>query len=167
MTLNSPHATSIEEHNSVLFEAGHQTFPAESVIETPRLRLIPATAQHVRAELDSLAAFGALIDADLPESWPPGQYDRDAQEFFLQSLIDGGDDAIGWFGWYALHNNTERDRPTLVAGGGYFGPPAEDGTVEIGYSVCPEWHGLGFATEMASALAQRAMQRRWARVIAS
>jgi RimJ/RimL family protein N-acetyltransferase len=45
---------------------------------------------------------------------------------------------------------------TLVAGGGYFGPPDEEGTVEIGYSVAPEWRGRGIARELAAALVARA-----------
>ena len=131
---------------------------SDNVIRTPRLLLIAATEQHVRAELDSLAAFRTLINADIPASWPPGQYDRDAQEFFLQSLVDGGAAAVGWFGWYALHTPPDSHRATLVACGGYLGPPSPDGTVEIGYSVCSEWCGRGFATEMAQAFAQHATQ---------
>ncbi|MEO7358707.1 MAG: GNAT family N-acetyltransferase [Gemmatimonadaceae bacterium] len=127
-----------------------------SVIRTPRLLLIAATEQHVRAELDALETFRTLIDADVPASWPPGQYDRDAQEFFLQALVDGGTAAIGWFGWYALHWVDGAHRATLIGCGGYLGPPSPDGTAEIGYSVCSEWCGRGFATEMAKALAQYA-----------
>lgn len=117
-----------------------------------------ATEQHVRAELDSRDAFRTLINADIPASWPPGQYDRDAQEFFLQSLVDGGTAAIGWFGWYALHQIANASRATLIGCGGYLGAPSAGGTVEIGYSVCSEWCGRGFATEMANAFAQHAIQ---------
>ena len=112
----------------------------------------------MRAELDSRDAFRTLIDADIPASWPPGQYDRDAQEFFLQSLVDGGTAAIGWFGWYALSQVTDANRATLIGCGGYLGPASPEGTVEIGYSVCNEWCGRGFATEMAKAFAQHATQ---------
>ncbi len=132
-------------------------FP-EFTIRTPRLQLIAATVQHIRAELHSPNSIGALLNAEVPASWPPGQYDRDAQEFFLQSLVDGGDAAVGWFGWYALHVGDNSSRTTLVGCGGYFGPPSHDGTVEIGYSVCAEWCGFGFATEMARALARNAKQ---------
>ena len=140
------------------FHAGDRAAPQHSVIRTPRLLLIAVTEQHVRAELDSLGAFRALIRADIPAGWPPGQYDRDAQEFFLRSLVDGGTAAIGWFGWYALHQTDDGSRATLVGCGGYLGPPSADGTVEIGYSVCSEWCGRGFATEMAKAFAQHAIQ---------
>ena len=63
--------------------------------------------------------------------------------------------------------DAETPSATVVAGGGYFGPPNADGVVELGYSVCPEWRGQGYATELASALAAHAArQPRVARVIA-
>jgi RimJ/RimL family protein N-acetyltransferase len=43
-----------------------------------------------------------------------------------------------------------------VAGAGYLGPPAEDGSVEIGYSVIPEARGRGYASEIVQFLVARA-----------
>lgn len=126
------------------------------MIHTERLTLIPASAHHVSAELESHSAIGVLLDADVPASWPPGQYDRDAQKYFLGALQAGGNDAIGWFGWYAVRRASDLGRAVLVGSGGYFGPPAEDGTVEIGYSLCPEWRGAGYATELTRALVKHA-----------
>jgi len=45
---------------------------------------------------------------------------------------------------------------TLVGAGGYFGPPDAEGTVEIGYSVLPEWQRRGYASEMVQALLDHA-----------
>ena len=69
-------------------------------LDTPRLTLVPGTAALLRSELEGHAAFAALLAAEVPPSWPPGEYDRDAQEFFLAQLESGGDAAVGWFGWY-------------------------------------------------------------------
>ena len=125
-------------------------------IQTARLRLVPTSADHVRAELEAPARFAALVEAAVPESWPPGEYDADAQRFFLDRLLaEPGN--VGGYGWYAIRA-ADGDAPaTVVAGGGYFGPPAFDGTVEIGYSVCPEWRGRGYATELARALVAHAL----------
>ena len=49
--------------------------------------------------------------------------------------------------------------PTLVGAGGYFGPPDADGTVEIGYSVLPEWQRHGYATQMTEALVNNVFSR--------
>jgi RimJ/RimL family protein N-acetyltransferase len=125
-------------------------------LRTPRLRLVPATAAHVRAELAEPPRLHALLDAEVPASWPPGEYDRGAQEFFLAQLEAGGDAVVGWYGWYAVRA-ADADGPAAVVGaGGYFGPPTADGVVEIGYSMTPEWRGRGYATELARALAARA-----------
>jgi RimJ/RimL family protein N-acetyltransferase len=62
---------------------------------------------------------------------------------------------LGWSVWYAITRNPNGQRENLVAGAGFFGPPSE-GSVEIGYSVIPSAQGLGFATEIVSALVDHA-----------
>ena len=136
------------------------SFTFASPIHTGRLTLIPATAQHVAAELESDAAFSALINAVVPASWPPGQYDRDAQQYFLQALTEAGDAGTGWFGWYALSRANETNDATVIGCGGYFGPPSDEGVVEIGYSVCAEAQGRGFGTELARALVEHVRKYR-------
>lgn len=126
-------------------------------LRTERLDIIAATVDHLRAELESPERFAAMLGAVVPASWPPGEYDRAAQEFFLDRLLQAGPAGVGWFGWYAVRRATDGTLPTLVAGGGYFGPPGEEGTVEIGYSSVPEWTGRGYATELAGALVARAV----------
>jgi [ribosomal protein S5]-alanine N-acetyltransferase len=124
-------------------------------LRTDRLVLVAATLAHLDAELVSPFELGALLQARVPESWPPGEYDRTAVEFFRARLLENPE-AVGWLGWYALHQ-PDTDRPPVVVGsGGYFGPPSSEGTVEIGYSMVPEFRGKGFATELVQALLGRA-----------
>lgn len=129
---------------------------APLLLRTERLDLIATTTDHLRAELESPQRFAEILGAVVPASWPPGEYDRAAQEFFLRRLLETGPSGVGWFGWYAVRRAAGGDPAILVAGGGYFGPPGADGTVEIGYSVVPEWAGQGYATELARALLARA-----------
>ena len=60
----------------------------------------------------------------------------------------------------AEHVRTELERPeslgALLGAGGYFGPPGVDGTVEIGYSVLPEWQRRGYASEIVQTLVAHA-----------
>jgi len=122
-------------------------------LRTPRLELVPATVAHLEAELRGGGGLSTLLAARVPGSWPPGEYDRDAMAFFHARLREGGPEAVGWYGWYAL--TRDGGPATLVGSGGFFGPP-EGGAVEIGYSVIPEARGRGFATEIVKALVRHA-----------
>lgn len=117
--------------------------------------LVPASAEHVRAELGDPASLGALLCAVVPPSWPPDD-DRDARRFLLARLERPDPDAAGWFAWYAVRRARGSEVAVVVGSGGYFGPPGQDGVVEIGYAMCPEWRGKGYATEIARALSSHA-----------
>ena len=123
-------------------------------IETQRLTLIPTTLEHIRTELEDPGRLGALLGVRVPEGWPPGEYDRDAMEFFRSLLESDPQRYEGWLGWYVVTHDVP---PVLVAGAGFLGPP-EDGAVEIGYSVVEEARGAGYATEIVGALLRRAFE---------
>lgn len=131
--------------------------PTELVVRTPRLDLVAATLDHLDAELCDPAALERLLKARVPPSWPPGEYDRSAQELFRDRLATGGPAAVGWLTWYAVTREASGRREALVAGAGFLGPPA-GGAVEIGFSVVPEARGLGFASEIARALVAHAFE---------
>ncbi len=57
---------------------------------------------------------------------------------------------MGWYSWYAVYRDGQSR--TLVAAGGFLGPPDQSGFVEIGFSVHPEWQRRGIASEMAREL---------------
>jgi hypothetical protein len=40
------------------------------ILQTSRLALVPATAAHLRAELESHAALGKELNAGIPATWP-------------------------------------------------------------------------------------------------
>jgi [ribosomal protein S5]-alanine N-acetyltransferase len=125
-------------------------------IQTYRLDLIATRIEHLRAELEAPEELGVLLAARIPAGWPPGHYDRDAMKFFLGRLTEGGAAAMGWYGFYAILRASADQPAVLVANAGYMGPPGPDGSVEIGYSVVPEWRGRGIATECVGALVERA-----------
>lgn len=132
--------------------------PHASDIHTSRLKLVASTRYHLQVELDAPEMLGELLGALVPATWPPGLYDRDAMQFFLEKTVEGGEDALGWYGWYVIRLPTDVDTALLVATAGYVGPPSADGTVEIGYSVAPEVRGKGYATEIVQALIQRVFE---------
>src|SRR3954470_2435208 len=107
----------------------------ELVLRTRRLDLVAATLEHIEAELENPGALGRLLGVDIPPEWPPGEYDRDALEFF-HTKLQASPDHVGWYTWYAITRDLQGRRQSLVAAAGYFGPPSA-GTAEIGYSVIP------------------------------
>lgn len=125
-------------------------------LRSDRLTLVASTATHLRTELEAPERLALLLDAAVSPEWPSGEYDRDAMEFFLSRFKEGGESAEGWYGWYALGSGGDFSRRTLIGAGGYFGPPAADGTVEVGYSVLPEWQRRGYASEIVGLLARHA-----------
>lgn len=125
-------------------------------LQTPHLRLVPASADHIQAELEGPDAFTSLLGAAVPESWPPGDYDESAQRYALRRLRAGGDACVGWFGWYVVRPGDGVISDMVVAIAGFYGMPSVEGVIEIAYSVCPEWRGQGYATEAVRALTEHA-----------
>jgi RimJ/RimL family protein N-acetyltransferase len=118
------------------------------------MRLVAATPEMVRAELDARDRLAALLGAAVPSDWPPEHHDADTLRFWLEKLSQPG--GAGWWLHYAVL--TDCAAPTLVGSVGYKGPP-NDGVVEIGYAVVPSWQRRGLATEAARALIEAAWQR--------
>jgi RimJ/RimL family protein N-acetyltransferase len=124
---------------------------------TERLLLVAATPDHLRAELESPSKLGGLLNAEVPGDWPPGEYDRNAQEFFHDRMEHAESSAAGWYVWYAVLRPADGGRATLIGTGGFLGPPSDAGEVEIGYSLSEAWRGKGFAKEMVSGLVSQAL----------
>jgi RimJ/RimL family protein N-acetyltransferase len=113
---------------------------------------IQGTIDLARAELGDRVTFAKMLGATVPDNWPPETL-ADALPLFLE-WFEADPDRVGWFGWYAL--TAGPDGPVLVASGGFKGPP-RDGTVEIGYSVLPQFQGRGIATELVRELVRWAI----------
>lgn len=90
-----------------------------------------------------------MLGAVVPDAWPPETL-ADALDFFLQQ-IEAAPEQAHWITWYGLADGKDGEPPTLVASGGFFGPPQE-GAVEIGYSVLPDFQRQGYGAEAAGAL---------------
>lgn len=132
--------------------------PRRGTLLTNRLELTAATLDHISAEMESPEHLVRLLETHVEPGWPPGEYDRDAQEFFGCRLKEEGASGVGWYVWYAVRREEECQPSILVGAGGYFGPPSEEGEVEIGFSIMPSLRGHGYATEMTEALVLNAFR---------
>jgi ribosomal-protein-alanine N-acetyltransferase len=133
-------------------------------ITTRRLTLIPSERTMARAEMFDRPAFTRLLGARVPENWPPESV-ADALPWFLEQLeADAAN--LGWLAWYALCNRLPEE-PVLIGGIGFKGRPGPDQTVEVGYSLLPQFQQQGYATEMLAGILRWAFARPGvARVIA-
>lgn len=127
---------------------------AHTRLETPRLRLMPETAEMCAAIADR-PRLAQLLQATLAEGWPTLD-SLDVAPLFEEALRANPEE-LGWGGWIFVLRHGE----IAVGDGGFHGPAEPDGTVEIGYGMAPEWQGHGLATEGARILVEWAFSHPW------
>ena len=121
-------------------------------LRTERLTLVVLTPQLARAALEDRAKLGRMLGARVPPTWPGADFAR-----MLPRIAEGAGLASlrGVQTRLIVH---EGDR-TLIGETGFHGPPDESGTVEVGYSIVPDYRGQGFAFEATRALIESALAR--------
>lgn len=116
---------------------------------TPRLRLISASADMLRAALRDDSELGGMLSARVAAEWT--EFGAPVFDYVLKQL-EAHPEQQDWWTYFPV----TRNHPTLIGSGGYKGPPDEDGFVEIGYEIAPTYRNHGFATEMARTLIDHA-----------
>ncbi len=122
-------------------------------IRTARLRLVPASAELLEAELRDPAEAARALAATSPPDWPPPLNDRATFAWTLDRVRADPT----WVDWgmhlVVLH-------ATVVGTCGFKGPPTPpDAAVEIGYAIVPSSQRRGIATEAARGLVDAAFAR--------
>ena len=123
--------------------------------------LNPPSIHSARLELRSMSVpfMRAIADRDLRRAdreisalvpaWLPGQLEQFVQYRLAQLEVDPS--ARQWLGRaMILHDEHGGDR--VVGTIGFHGPPDEQGRLEIGYSVDPDYRRRGLAREAVRAL---------------
>ena len=123
------------------------------ILTTERLELVRATADRLRADLAGPASLAEALAAAVPDSWPPDLYDRGATEWALRHAVENPVE-LQW-GMYYVIDPASTDGPAVAGIVGFKGGP-QDGVVEIGYSMLPEFRRRGYATEAVAALVELA-----------
>lgn len=112
------------------------------------LRPLPAPAAAALPEDRERAS--RILGAALPSEWPqPDLLDV----LPLQAAGSPSDECFGV--WVMI----ERRSSSVVGDIGFIGPPDEDGSVEVGYSVVPDRRRRGYATEAARAIVAWALDQ--------
>jgi RimJ/RimL family protein N-acetyltransferase len=118
--------------------------PDKQIIETINLQLVPCDATHFETLLRNKKELEPMLDVTVPDDWPT----------FPESMPHGyeilkSDPAsLNWGFYFFIHTGDH----VLIGEGGFKGKPDEEGVVEIGYALVPEYRRRGFATEAARGL---------------
>ena len=118
---------------------------------TGRLRLVALDPDLARLEETDKPAFFKAIGAEVEAAWPPVAIDAPDLADRLETLSRRPHEA-GWGGWIILMGWTPGGADRAVGIGGFFGPPDENGEIEIGYAMLPSFREQGLATEAVGGL---------------
>jgi len=140
------------------FEAAKPTLAVEAStpdIQTPRLELIAITLDMIHAGRAKSPGFARLVNAELPEGWPPGDWDDHAYEYVVDKMTRYPN-FHGWGRYIALkptaHESNNGGRRTLIGTCGATLPIELNDDPEIGYGILPAYQRCGYATEAVAAL---------------
>ena len=84
--------------------------PRLQPVTTPRLTLIPWTAEALRADLVGRNALTTALGVPVPDDWPPLHWDPGAVNWLLAKLAAHPDEPF-WRAWCAI----SRERPLKPA----------------------------------------------------
>jgi [ribosomal protein S5]-alanine N-acetyltransferase len=108
--------------------------------------VVPATIDVLEAYQRDTDEFAELVASPVPAGWPEFP---EGIEFSIDKLRERPDQADWWL--HLFFDSTGR----LIGSGGFVGPP-DDGVVELGYEIAPDFRGQGHATAAALALVAKA-----------
>ena len=119
-------------------------------LHAERLDLLPLNPEAAGVLPDNRVLAARLIGAQLSADWPA----RDLLDVLPMQAAASPETAC--FGVWVM---IERPTGTVVGDIGFFGPPGDDETVEVGYSVVPDRRRRGYATEAARTLIDWALDQ--------
>lgn len=127
-------------------------------IETKRLILVKSDKTMLEHALSSEKDFARFLGVEIAENWT--EFGTEPLKYVLNQLTQS-DEQDGWWTYFPIHKQDQK----LIGSGGYKGIPNENGEVELGYEIAPEYRNLGFATEMTQGLVDHALQDKRIRAI--
>lgn len=117
------------------------------MIETERLLLIPFTHEYASTAAEGREALEGILPYNVAHEWPNKDY-AEILPFIAEKLA--ADPSRSKWSRIIIHKADQK----LIGDMGCKGGPDENGIVEIGYSVVPEYQNNGYATEMVRGLVE-------------
>jgi [ribosomal protein S5]-alanine N-acetyltransferase len=131
-------------------------------LRSQRLELVACTAAMGRAALMEPERLSPLLGARPADGWPL----KDVRSFmpYYVARLERDGSLLGWGVWLVVHSQDG----VIIGDMGLHGKPTREGVAEIGYSIVPDYRGLGYASEAGQAIVDWAFShRRVKRLIAT
>ena len=129
----------------------------KQIIETENLQLILCEAEHYEAILRDKKELEQLLGLKVFDTWP--EFPESIP--YAYNYYKTHPSSARW-GMYLFAHTKDR---ALIGNGGYKGEPDEEGMVEIGYAIVPEYRRRGFASEAARGLTRYAFSHPEVKVV--
>lgn len=133
---------------------GQETGTSTERLRTERLDLVVLTPELARLALNDREELGRRLGARVPPVWPGAAFAG-----MLPFLANGFEERSGSSPPIPTRLVLHREDAVLVGETGFHGPPDRTGTVEVGYSVVPDYRGRGIALEATRLLLRDAILR--------
>jgi len=127
-------------------------------LETKRIQLIPFSLDLKKAAINDRARLVEMLGVRVPEHWP-GPDLVEALPFFVENMEKAPSEPT-WDS-IAIHKSDQ----SVIGDIGFMGGPDQEGVVEVGYSIIPEYRNQGYATEMARSLIAWAFQEKGIKLV--
>ena len=130
-------------------------------LTTPRLTLHPCDPAHLLALIDDQRRFEQLSGLRAADGLRDFYVSDDVSPQWLDDLRRSAGADPWRHGFFVVHAVSG----AVIGSAGFVGPPDASGIVEIAYGIVPGFPGQGFATEVAAALVQFALENEGVRLI--
>ena len=115
----------------------------QAMIQTRRLNILPLTLTDLKTVLGSSAALEERLSLQLVPDLLAGR----AREAVVKKISKMENAPIQYHPWYTYWLIIIRNIPVGAGMVGFKGSPDENGSVEIGYGIDPEYQRAGYMTE--------------------
>ena len=121
------------------------------IIETKNLKLIPCDTDILKAATQGNEILAKKLNANVQDNWT--EFGVGALQYSLDRLSESEDEK-DWWTYFPIYKQDNK----LIGSGGYKGKPTNEGIVELGYEIAPDYRNRGLATEMTKGLIENAFK---------
>lgn len=123
------------------------------MIETANLILVACNAEILKAAIKGNSELETLLKVSVRSDW--SEFGKKPLEYALKRITENPAESA-WCTYFPIHKKDNR----LIGSCGYKGKPSDNGIVEIGYEIAPDYRNKGLATEIVRAFVANAFQNK-------